>query len=101
MRAALGLVAGALLLAGSTAAFAQPMVGAGGVADVTMANGTAVGTATFPQESGGVPLSGQFRSLPPGQHGIHVHAVGKCDAPDFMTAGGHYNPTNHQHGLQN
>ena len=34
-------------------------------------------------------------------HGIHVHAVGKCDAPDFMSAGGHFNPTMHQHGLDN
>jgi len=101
MRAAIGLVAGALLLAGSTAAFAQPAVGAGGVADVAMANGTAVGTATFMQESGGVRVTGQFKGLPPGQHGIHVHAVGKCDAPDFMSAGGHFNPTSHQHGLNN
>jgi Cu-Zn family superoxide dismutase len=99
MRAAFGLVAGALLLAGSMTAFAQP--GAGGVADLSMANGTAVGSATFTQESGGVRIKGQFKGLPAGDHGIHVHAVGKCDAPDFMTAGGHFNPANHQHGLSN
>jgi superoxide dismutase, Cu-Zn family len=29
------------------------------------------------------------RGLPPGFHAMHVHAVGTCDAPDFMTAGGH------------
>lgn len=29
------------------------------------------------------------RRLPPGFHGMHIHAVGTCDAPDFMTAGGH------------
>ena len=77
------------------------MVGAGGVADLSMANGTAVGSATFMQESGGVRIKGEFKGLPPGMHGIHVHAVGKCDGPDFMTAGGHFNPTSHQHGLEN
>jgi Cu-Zn family superoxide dismutase len=99
MRAAIGLVAGAMLLAGSTNAFAQP--GAGGMATVYMANGTTVGNATFVDESGGVRLKGQFKGLPPGEHGIHVHAVGKCDGPDFMTAGAHFNPANKQHGLNN
>lgn len=37
----------------------------------------------------------------PGPHGIHLHTVGKCDAPDFTTAGGHLNPESKQHGLEN
>jgi len=36
-----------------------------------------------------------------GQHGIHFHAVGKCDGPDFTTAGAHFNPTNKMHGTKN
>src|SRR5215217_9729471 len=98
MRAAIGLVAGAMLLAGSTTVFAQAP---GASADVKMANGDAVGMATFTQESGGVRLKGQFKGLPAGDHGIHVHAAGKCDGPDFMTAGGHFNPTSKMHGLNN
>lgn len=39
--------------------------------------------------------------ISPGPHGIHVHAVGKCDAPDFTTAGGHLNPDGKKHGLEN
>lgn len=97
-RAAFALVAGTMLLAGSATAFAQTP---GATADVKMANGTSIGTATFTQETGGVHLKGTFKGLPPGDHGIHVHAVGKCDGPDFMTAGGHFNPTSHQHGLNN
>lgn len=41
-------------------------------------------------------LSGQ-----PGIYALHVHTTGKCDAPDFTTAGGHLNPGNKQHGTQN
>ena len=32
---------------------------------------------------------------------LPIHAVGKGDAPDFVTAGGHWNPTGHQHGHRN
>lgn len=40
-------------------------------------------------------------NLSPGVHAIHIHEAGKCDAPDFKTAGGHFNPANKQHGMQN
>jgi len=99
MRTALGLAAGALLLVGTTTTFAQQPAGA--TADVKSSTGASVGTATFTQETGGVRIRGRFSGLSVGLHGIHIHAVGKCDAPDFMTAGGHFNPTMHQHGLQN
>lgn len=29
--------------------------------------------------------------LTPGQHGVHLHAVGKCE-PEFTAAGGHFDP---------
>ncbi|WDT80215.1 MAG: superoxide dismutase family protein [Candidatus Manganitrophus sp.] len=38
--------------------------------------------------------------LSPGQHGLHIHAVGKCEGPDFKSAGGHLNPEGKKHGLQ-
>ena len=98
MRAAIGLAAGALLLASSTTALAQTP---GASVDLKTPSGEPVGTATFTQEAGGTRLLVLVRALPPGPHGIHVHAVGKCEAPDFMTAGGHYNPTSKQHGLNN
>ena len=98
MRAAIGLAAGALLLMSATSAFAQTP---GATADVKMPDGKSVGTATFTQESGGVRLKIQASGLPAGDHGIHVHAVGKCDGPDFMSAAGHLNPGSKQHGLDN
>src|SRR5262245_60048568 len=39
--------------------------------------------------------------LPPGPKGLHVHAVGRCDAPDFISAGAHFNPAGRKHGRLN
>jgi Cu-Zn family superoxide dismutase len=33
-----------------------------------------------------------LQGVPPGMHGVHIHAVGRCDAPDFASAGGHFDP---------
>jgi Cu-Zn family superoxide dismutase len=33
-----------------------------------------------------------LQGVPPGTHGVHVHAVGRCDPPDFTSAGGHFDP---------
>jgi len=65
------------------------------------AQGQEVGTAVFKQGSNGVSISLQTISLPAGTHAFHIHAVGKCDPPDFKTAGGHFNPENKKHGLKN
>lgn len=46
----------------------------------------------------------QVLNMPPGPHGIHFHAVGKCEGEGttpFSTAGGHFNPLGRQHGLDN
>ncbi|WP_211103839.1 superoxide dismutase family protein [Skermanella pratensis] len=37
--------------------------------------------------------------LAPGMHGFHIHQNGTCEPPDFQSAGGHFNPTNHGHGF--
>lgn len=36
-----------------------------------------------------------------GEYGMHIHTVGKCDPPDFTTAGPHWNPEGRQHGRDN
>ena len=39
--------------------------------------------------------------LQPGSiHGFHVHENGNCASADFMSAGGHFNPTHKPHGPQ-
>ncbi|AKQ64129.1 Superoxide dismutase [Myxococcus hansupus] len=61
--------------------------------------GKDVGEITFEQTKHGVLIKGTLSNLPPGEHAFHVHEVGKCEAPAFTTAGGHFNPTKKAHGL--
>ena len=63
--------------------------------------GQAIGTVRAWQTSGGASFRIEARGLPHGIHGVHVHAVGRCDPPDFSTAGAHWNPAGRQHGTNN
>jgi Cu-Zn family superoxide dismutase len=53
------------------------------------------------QATDGLWINVTATGLTPGAHGMHVHAVGSCSAPDFVSAGPHWNPTGHQHGRKN
>jgi superoxide dismutase, Cu-Zn family len=65
------------------------------------AKGADVGTATLTSAAKGVSIALDLHGLTPGQHAIHVHQTAKCDAPDFKSAGGHFNPDNKHHGMNN
>ena len=58
-----------------------------------------VGTAKLLQIPNGVLVRLTLTKAAPGTHAFHVHAVGKCEGPEFTTAGGHFNPTSKKHGL--
>lgn len=83
----------------TAAASAQPATMA--VANLQTADGKAVGTATATPGEGAIQISLRAEGLPPGEHGAHIHMTGKCDGPDFKSAGGHWNPAGKQHGLDN
>ena len=65
------------------------------------ANGTEVGKVTLTKTPSGVLLSLDLTALPVGEHAFHIHAVGKCEPPDFKSAGPHFNPDETKHGLMN
>ncbi|NNM76640.1 superoxide dismutase family protein [Sphingomonas sp. ID1715] len=68
---------------------------------LSAADGSARGTAQFRQAADGIRVHVEATGLNPGVHGIHVHTTGQCAAPDFATAGPHWNPTGRQHGREN
>ncbi|MET0251384.1 MAG: superoxide dismutase family protein [Novosphingobium sp.] len=93
------LVATAMLSACATVHDAEhPPVA---VAQLLRADGTMVGAARVWQKGDGLVLNVTAEGLTPGLHGLHLHTIGSCDPPDFVSAGGHWNPTAHMHGSAN
>jgi len=64
-------------------------------------DGKTIGNVALSQLVRGVRVFAQAADLPPGQHAFHIHETGECQTPDFESAGGHFNPTDEQHGWDN
>jgi Cu-Zn family superoxide dismutase len=71
------------------------------VVKMSDAKGKSIGTATLTAATGGVSIALDLHDLAAGEHAIHVHQTAKCDGPDFKSAGGHFNPDNKHHGMDN
>lgn len=98
--AATGLMAACTQTAPADTAGAAPAPRVATASLRTAAN-VSVGTATATEVPGGVRVALTVNGVPQGPHGVHVHTTGRCDAPDFTTAGGHWNPTAMKHGSKN
>jgi len=96
---------GGLALAQDTTPVASPVAG-GALEQLPISNpdGKIVAYAGVTEGDEGVTFvieSVGTGILEPGQHGIHIHEVGSCDASGekpYDSAGGHFNPEGHTHG---
>jgi Cu-Zn family superoxide dismutase len=95
----LGVLAATMALAGCRIPFISTDPAA--VAQLRDASGRPVGTAVLLQTNGSVRLVLDVTGLPPGDKGVHIHAVGRCEPPAFESSGEHFNPTKAQHGSAN
>ncbi|MBS1840403.1 MAG: superoxide dismutase family protein [Acidobacteria bacterium] len=83
----LAAATGSLAQEAHTKASARPVV-----AEFKNADGLSVGTATLSDNPKGVKIKLDIKGLPAGEHSIHIHQNAKCEAPDFKSAGPHFNP---------
>jgi len=65
------------------------------------ATGQDAGSATFKTVKKGVKVKIELKNMEFGLHGVHIHQNAACDAPDFKSAGGHFNPDGKHHGYLN
>jgi len=61
-------------------------------------NGDSMGDIAFVETPNGLLVQVRLENVPPGGHGLHIHAEGRCDPPGFESAGGHFAPTGSDHG---
>ena len=86
----------------SALALGSPAVAAGSAtASLKDASGNEVGRATLTETSSGLLIRLDVTDAPSGEHALHFHAVGKCEPPDFKSAGPHFNPADAKHGIEN
>lgn len=69
--------------------------------EIVDARGTVVGEALLRQTTAGAAVLVELRveGLTPGLHGFHIHETGRCEAPSFESAGGHFAPHGRGHGI--
>lgn len=86
----------------ATGALAQEEAAPTAQASLLGAEGETIGEATLTQGPSGVLVHLRVEGLAPGAHGLHLHAVGECNAEGgFDSATGHVGKQEGGHGLLN
>lgn len=75
--------------------------GSGPAVPLVNSAGVSIGAVQTEQRAGGTYLRISVEGLSPGDHGLHLHAAGRCEGPGFQSAGAHLNPAGRQHGHLN
>ena len=70
-------------------------------ADIHDRSGAKVGHVSAHAEKSGVSFVISVTGLKPGMHGMHIHTNGKCEGPDFKSAGPHFAFAGQRHGMDN
>jgi Cu-Zn family superoxide dismutase len=103
LTAAAALVAGCATSGGETRGPA-PDEQAGpetAAADLRDSGGTVRARASAEEAGDSVRIKIEAVAMAPGGYGAHIHSTGRCDPPDFASAGPHWNPTGQEHGKDN
>tara|TARA_R110002124_G_scaffold13600_7_gene62364 strand:- start:926 stop:1570 length:645 start_codon:yes stop_codon:yes gene_type:complete len=98
-----GIVLLSLVAAGCSKEGISPGEVSGNVARAALvgADQAQYGEVIVAQGDNGLLVNIKAQGMSPGQHGVHIHETGKCEGPDFKSAGGHWNPATKQHGFDN
>jgi superoxide dismutase, Cu-Zn family len=86
---------------------AAPQTASRGVAPPSAAaalidpSGRGIGQARFQDTAQGVLMMLELKNATPGVHAMHIHEVGRCEAPAFSSAGEHFTPERRLHGFLN
>jgi Cu-Zn family superoxide dismutase len=91
----------AAMLATGAIAAQPPSAPSGASGELRKADGTEAGSAHIVQRGDQLVVVADAHGLTPGRYGAHIHAVGRCEAPAFESAGPHWNPSARQHGRLN
>ncbi|MGQ0589310.1 MAG: superoxide dismutase family protein [Sphingosinicella sp.] len=94
-------ILGAAAILAGCATGTQGSGGYGARAELRDSVGRAVARADLRETGDGLRLRVEASAVSPGIHGVHIHAVGRCDPPGFESAGPHWNPAGRQHGREN
>lgn len=70
-------------------------------ASLVGADNAQYGEVIVAEGDGGLIVNIDAEGMQPGQHGVHIHSIGKCEGPDFKSAGSHWNPEEKAHGFDN